>query len=378
MIIAYCDKCTFRIPEEDLKSGYAVEVEPGRYLCGKCKGEKKTPAEAAAGVRPSETVLTPNLAPRRQSSATPQSRGRASARAPETPGREPGKWSGTKIGLIAGLAAVLAGAIAYGLSAGRGDAPSQAAGKPQNAASGATPPTGPALQTPQSPHSPPQPAAAVPALPAAEEKPAPDTGKVDEERRKYAHQLLEEVRENFKEHPEDPWDYRDKLSQIAVRHSSTPAGAEAEKLANELKLPPSAIKDGGFESGKFGAWEDGGKPKTKIVSKGARTGKHCARAGAEGGFGQRVKLKPNTAYVLWAWVRVDDNDKLGLGVKEYSGPDTFKEYASKEYLKITQTFKTGAADTGALVYVSKKKGWKDGYVDDVFLVEQDAMPGKKK
>jgi hypothetical protein len=42
MLIAYCEKCGFRVPDEELSAGTAVKVSENNYLCSKCAPPKKS------------------------------------------------------------------------------------------------------------------------------------------------------------------------------------------------------------------------------------------------------------------------------------------------------------------------------------------------
>jgi len=90
-----------------------------------------------------------------------------------------------------------------------------------------------------------------------------------------------------------------------------------------------------------------------------------------GGVEQLIEgLKPNTDYILTGWMYNDPNHTVSLSVKDYGGTERVVAANETEYVRKTITFRTGAADTTALVQVvqgSPATGFS--YADDIGVYE---------
>jgi len=129
--------------------------------------------------------------------------------------REPGPESGQQKTLfIAGGAIAIAGLVAVVLMLNRGDAPERTSGK--------------TTQTPKQTTT----FALPPELPG---QPTAGGREDDYDPRAWtAQSMLAAARQFHKEHPDDPWGYRDKLRALVDGYGGTPAGDEARKILDEL------------------------------------------------------------------------------------------------------------------------------------------------
>ena len=85
---------------------------------------------------------------------------------------------------------------------------------------------------------------------------------------------------------------------------------------------------------------------------------------ADDGIEQDVsRLEPNTTYRFTAFVKVDGADEVQIGVKGYGGADVSASSTDKLWRCLTVRFTTGANNTSATVYISKKGPGK-AYADD--------------
>lgn len=235
MQIVYCDKCGRRISEADLQNKLAFSVAENRFVCTQCS---PMPAPTQALSKTTKSRITPARTDR--ISRTPSSRLKAA------PGGSAPDKGPPLIALGIGALAVLLLAV-WALSGGKTEPLKKTANTP------AAPPSPPPvlkMPTPPPPPPPPPPPVPVP-VPTPVPNPAVPAKTVDTEtksveekttempdlRSEIAAKMLANAKTFAKEHPDDPWRYQELLQGLAS-YRSTPAGAEAEKLLADLKVPP--------------------------------------------------------------------------------------------------------------------------------------------
>jgi hypothetical protein len=135
------------------------------------------------------------------------------------------------------------------------------------------------------------------------------------------------------------------------------------------KFNSGLLKNGSFEE-EFNNWKTWGS--AEIVFDGSHSGGACAAIGPKTGLRQQVKLKPNTKYILTAWVKNEEGDKTTIKIKVDGVAKPFAAQAgSTDYKKVSVKFNTGSSSK-ADVYVQKWRNTDSGtsWIDDVRLVEE--------
>ncbi|MCY3019405.1 MAG: hypothetical protein NTW87_10325 [Planctomycetota bacterium] len=267
MLIVYCDKCGVRVDEADLRSGAASKSGDTHTLCAKCTAENAparaphrtgtlrtvsaAPPAAAPSARTSKAVARTQARPEhetvRAASVSGQLRATTSARTAAGPSSQ------TRI-IVAGVFAGVGLAVLVGALAMKRSAPSSAAAakterqptKPadpappqRDAATGGTPagstrpPATAPITTPDASSKP----ATEPAPPQQPDRAQKVAREMEDVRSLAGASRLEAAKAYFRDNPDDPFTYHDKLQDVIRTYRSTPAGAEAAKLAAELKLP---------------------------------------------------------------------------------------------------------------------------------------------
>ncbi|MGD0090747.1 MAG: hypothetical protein ABSE73_12575 [Planctomycetota bacterium] len=224
MVIVYCDKCGVRVSESDLDSGTAVKTDVGVFYCVKC----------APTMAPAKKRASPAAAP--HTPAAPAKLPALHLPAGKLPAQEQARQPMLMAAGVVGAAVLVAGVILllnYGKPepSERKDSgavtkqPDQPASTAQNTAPESKTPPGAQLSAPGN-----ELATSAGRKKAAERE--------DEQRlSERAATLLREHKAWFKEHPQDPWGYKERLSQLASTYRSFPAGVEAAKILAELKFP---------------------------------------------------------------------------------------------------------------------------------------------
>ncbi|MFF3377514.1 carbohydrate binding domain-containing protein [Streptomyces sp. NPDC002680] len=146
-------------------------------------------------------------------------------------------------------------------------------------------------------------------------------------------------------------------------------GATALALAGAIALPGTAqaanvLTNPGFESGSLSPWSctgNLGSIASSPVHSGAKSLAGAASSSDNAKCSQTVGVRPNTAYVLSAWVR---GSYVYLGVD--GGPSTWTTSASA-YAQLSVSFTTGAAQTTATVYTHGWYGQGTYNADDISL-----------
>ncbi|WP_245592420.1 carbohydrate binding domain-containing protein [Actinomadura rifamycini] len=132
-----------------------------------------------------------------------------------------------------------------------------------------------------------------------------------------------------------------------------------------VAAPPAraanALANGGFEQGLAGWTCSGGAAAAGAARTGAAALAGGVTAGDNGRCAQKVRVLPDTAYTLSAWVR---GDYVHLGVA--GGPYTWTPSAA-EYTKLSVSFTTGPGQTEAEVYLHGWYGAGAYRADDVEL-----------
>jgi hypothetical protein len=121
---------------------------------------------------------------------------------------------------------------------------------------------------------------------------------------------------------------------------------------------------------------------TKTGSNNAAVVDSCLRPGEYGlslrlgggvdGIEQTVTgLNPDTTYTLSGWLKADSGETVRLGVEGFGGNEKYQESCSTVSNRYKLTFKTGATDTSATIYINKTSaGLGYVYADDISLVEK--------
>jgi hypothetical protein len=129
------------------------------------------------------------------------------------------------------------------------------------------------------------------------------------------------------------------------------------------------LVDPGFESGKFGAWDNYENAQIVREPANARTGSCCGKLSGhrDCALRQVVKgLKPSTRYTLTGWIK---GANVLLGAKEFGPPDEVSRESSKsEYQLLTVTFTTGPKATSVRIFI-RQQGNATVFADDVCLKE---------
>lgn len=273
MIFVYCETCGLRIPNEDVDSKKAVQVEDNRFLCAKC-GSAKTAALAPSKIPAAEPVTAskPSGDSKRKITpvvgiSTPDSKrrntpagGNAAVSLPGQPSARPTATLIPKriplIPVVGGAVALLViGAIVFAL---RSDPETVAVKKP----SAQTLPEPPRRENPPvlvepvttARTEPTEPSVAVaPVTPLANVAPpseAPEkfTEELEKMRNDRAQGLLNEALAYASQKPDDVKGLRKKLDAVLRSYRSTPAGEEAFKKKSELQAdtPPPPLDEAAF------------------------------------------------------------------------------------------------------------------------------------
>ena len=145
-------------------------------------------------------------------------------------------------------------------------------------------------------------------------------------------------------------------------------GVQCESRTNLLANP-------GFEQD-LTAWNG-----TAEVCKDAHTGRSSAVLRSSGSVEQNVSVKPNTTYILSAWVRSPETNESDLWFNSYLGvrgngnAKTLARYFFPYFHTKSLQFTTGVHTENVVVFFTNKPHGKQAIIDDVELVEAP-MPSK--
>ena len=235
MILFYCEKCGMRVPDADLQSGAAGQLDDVRAICVRCGGRKATGFHAK---RSSGAATVP-------SSAAPRA-----ANPPGTHTQAPAASASSKLAIwgavtVGGLLLILA--IVFAST--RGDGTRKTAAAPSTPTSSQRPsvplPLPAGQQNPTPLPSPDNRAVQVPAptppSPGGVTTGETTTGEAkpdgDYDPRAFvATSKLNAAKSYFEKNPNDPWGYNDQLEDLKTGYRGTPAADEADKIQKTLVL----------------------------------------------------------------------------------------------------------------------------------------------
>jgi len=290
MVIVYCETCGKRVPPPDIQSGSAVQTGENLWLCGTCAAAQNNPDALMPSTATMPAAQIPSASHARVKTGSNPTTGSTVRRGTKTTAYEAPaiKASTAKHFIIgAGVAAVLLGVVIFAFS-GKKKQPDTVATTTKETtppktntvseqkAPPKTEPVSPTTKmetpaTPPTPVSPPtQPkptggiiagdpkALANPDVPAAPLTAAERQKLMDKEMEDYrvnrAQRLLDDHKAWFKQNPNEAWTFKTRLNEVAGTYGSTPAGAEARKLIDELKSvppPPDKIESNAPEMKEF-------------------------------------------------------------------------------------------------------------------------------
>jgi hypothetical protein len=162
--------------------------------------------------------------------------------------------------------------------------------------------------------------------------------------------------------------------------SSTPSSksSSSSSSSSSVNTGSNLAQNSGFESATLGAWSKWND--TSVVADNARTGKYALRLnGLYADSRQTIAVKPNTNYVLSAYMKSTQGEPVNMGLKAFSGGAISTTVASTTYALGEIKFKTGAQETQIKMYLyhdGPSSG--TGYVDDVLLTEVGGTSDAKR
>ncbi len=142
--------------------------------------------------------------------------------------------------------------------------------------------------------------------------------------------------------------------------------------SNESNL----LKNPGFEDGNKG-WITFGDVEAEFVNVNAHRGTGAVLLPKTRiGIMQKVELKPNTEYVLSAWIKSSNGEAVILNVKGHGSDEVKEQYAGNEYGQVSLRFTTGNNPSEVKIRVMKfnKSHSSDAWADDFEL--REAAPPK--
>ena len=120
----------------------------------------------------------------------------------------------------------------------------------------------------------------------------------------------------------------------------------------EEPVEPQTSLVGSFEDGEehWNIW--GGASR---VEGNAQDGNWAVQASSGNGSEQYVTgLRPNTTYRLSGWGKVEGELSMGIGAKNYGGPQKMVNFTTSEYTEGSLTFSTGLSNTSAVIFAYKQ------------------------
>ena len=143
----------------------------------------------------------------------------------------------------------------------------------------------------------------------------------------------------------------------------------------DVSISKNLLKNPGFEEGTIG-WNIGKGCQIFSVNGNARSGdKSLMFEGTRCGVFQNINgLKPNTIYIVKAYIKSENNESALLKVRFYGGEDITKRYSKSQYGEVTATFKTGPENTSVRIALLKYTAGATGktWFDDVSVIEVGA------
>jgi Carbohydrate binding domain len=151
--------------------------------------------------------------------------------------------------------------------------------------------------------------------------------------------------------------------------SSIPSSKSSSSRSSVIGTGNNLAQNAGFESATLGAWSKWND--TSVVANNARTGTYALRLnGLYADSRQTIAVKPNTQYVLSAYMKSSQGEPVYMGLKGFSGGVKDTSVSNTQYTLAQLSFKTGAQETQIKMYLyhdGPSNG--TGYVDDVSLTE---------
>jgi PKD repeat protein len=132
---------------------------------------------------------------------------------------------------------------------------------------------------------------------------------------------------------------------------------------------PGTITNPGFEAGDFSGWTTIGDVG---ITSDSHTGSYGVRANGTNSSVEQVviDLCANTSYTVSCWGKAKSPAGFSLGVKNYGGAEQTVSFTdSKNFVKQSITFTTGASNTSATIFVIKTGSKFNGTADDFEIVQ---------
>jgi PKD repeat protein len=132
---------------------------------------------------------------------------------------------------------------------------------------------------------------------------------------------------------------------------------------------PGTVTNPGFETGDFTGWTTIGDVS---ITSDSHTGSYGVIANGTNSSVEQVviDLCANTTYTVSCWGKAKGPAGFSLGVKNYGGTEQTVLFTdSKNFVKQSITFTTGASNTSATIFVIKTGNKFDGTADDFEIVQ---------
>jgi PKD repeat protein len=129
------------------------------------------------------------------------------------------------------------------------------------------------------------------------------------------------------------------------------------------------IANPGFEDGDLSGWTTVGDLN---ITSDAHTGSYAVILnGANSSVEQVITdLCPNTTYTVSCWGKAKSQPNVHLGVKDYGGAEQTVQFTdSKNFVRKSITFTTGASNTSVTIFFKKVDSKFDGTADDFEIVK---------
>ena len=129
------------------------------------------------------------------------------------------------------------------------------------------------------------------------------------------------------------------------------------------------LKNAGFEK-EMKKWMKFGNV-TAEKELNSRSGKFCLKINSDkSGVKQNVPVIPNTDYVLTAWVKSSNNEKVKVKIKPQNGKAIVKNITKDKYTKVTIEFNSGNSDKITLICSKWNSGNAPAWADDFYLIKK--------
>ena len=151
-------------------------------------------------------------------------------------------------------------------------------------------------------------------------------------------------------------------------------GREAQGDAEE-----NLLANPGFESGSGGWTVTGG---AAVVTEGSLDGVNAVKLSGRGRAEQTVAVRPDTTYVLSAWIKVPSTNMKNiwqnawLGAEGYGAGEVRKQFFRPDYYRGSIQFRTGPNATTAKAFFTNDHSGHTAYADRFELYEAPVLGGK--